>query len=122
MLGAFVSFPGVVEDLLARDVPIPEAVQQLGQESVFRVALHSIVQVLMLVGPVDGGMAEAQILELARQVATRFRTSDTEFLNSWAKALEKEIAKGVKQKPTSKIKSTKKTKRTSKKTSPRRKR
>lgn len=64
----------IVEDLLANDLPIPEAVQQVEQESVFRVALHSIVQVLMLVGPV---MAEWQKLkfsstfELPRRVLNR---------------------------------------------------
>ena len=64
----------VVENLLVRSLPIPEAVQQVGQESVFRVALHSIVQVLMLVGPV---MAEWQKLkfsstfELPRRILNR---------------------------------------------------
>jgi hypothetical protein len=64
----------VVENLLARSLPIPEAVQQVGQESVFRVALHSIVQVLMLVGPV---MTEWQKLkfsstfELPRRILNR---------------------------------------------------
>src|SRR5262245_2855741 len=50
---------GIAEDLLAQSLSIPEAVQQAKQESVFRVALHSVVQVLMLVGPV---MAEWQKL------------------------------------------------------------
>lgn len=52
----------IVEDLLARSLPIPAAVQQAKQDSVFRVALHSIVQVLMLVGPV---MAEWQKLKFS---------------------------------------------------------
>jgi hypothetical protein len=63
----------VVEELLEA-MPLPEAVRQAGNEAVCRVALHSIIQVLMLVGPV---MAEWQKLsfsstfELPRRVVNR---------------------------------------------------
>lgn len=63
----------VAEELLG-DFPLPEAVRQAGNEAVCRIALHSVVQVLMLVGPV---MAEWQKLgfsstfELPRRVVNR---------------------------------------------------
>jgi NACHT domain len=63
----------IVETLMA-DMPCPVGVQQVGHDAIYRVALHSIVQVLMLVGPV---MAEWQRLsfsstfELPRRVVNR---------------------------------------------------
>lgn len=63
----------IVETLMA-DMPCPKAVQQAGHDAVYRVALHSVVQVLMLVGPV---MAECQKLnfsitfEIPRRVVNR---------------------------------------------------
>jgi hypothetical protein len=63
----------VVERLLA-DLTCPDTVLQSRQDAIFRVALHSVVQVLMLVGPV---MAEWQKLnfsstfELPRRVVNR---------------------------------------------------
>lgn len=43
----------VVEDLLTR-MPCPQALRQTRQDAVYRVALHSVVQTLMLVGRVMG--------------------------------------------------------------------
>lgn len=63
----------VVEKLLA-DLPCPETVHRVGHGAVYRIALHSVVQVLMLVGPV---MADWQKLkfsgtyELLRRVVNR---------------------------------------------------
>jgi len=63
----------VVEGVLP-ELPCPEAVQQAEHDAIYRVALHSIIQVLMLVGPV---MAEWQKLnfsstfELPRRVVNR---------------------------------------------------
>lgn len=62
-----------VEALLV-EMPCPEVVRQAGHDAAYRVALHSVVQVLMLVGPV---MAEWQKLsfsstfELPRRVVNR---------------------------------------------------
>jgi hypothetical protein len=56
------------------DMPCPVEVQQAGHDAIYRVALHSVVQVLMLVGPV---MAEWQKLnfsktfEMPRRVVNR---------------------------------------------------
>jgi len=64
---------GVVDRLLA-DLPCPTMVRQAGHDAVYRVALHSVVQVLMFVGPV---MAEWQKLsfsstfELPRRIVNR---------------------------------------------------
>lgn len=64
----------VVKELLDQSLSIPEAVKKQEQESLYRVALHTVVQVLMLVGPV---MREWQKLhfsstfELLRRVVTR---------------------------------------------------
>jgi hypothetical protein len=41
----------LVESLLS-DVPLPDSLQHEGLAAAYRVALHSVVQVLMLVGPV----------------------------------------------------------------------
>jgi len=63
----------IVETLLV-DMPCPETIQQANHRATYRVALHSIMQVLMLVGPV---MAEWQKLnfsstfELHRRVINR---------------------------------------------------
>lgn len=63
----------IVDNLLAY-LPCPETVRQAGQDAIYRVALHSVVQVLMLVGSV---MAEWQKLnfsntfELPRRVVNR---------------------------------------------------
>jgi hypothetical protein len=63
----------VVAELLPK-LPPPEAVKRASQEAVYRVALHSIVQVLMLVGPV---MAEwrkrnfSTTFELLRRIVNR---------------------------------------------------
>lgn len=63
----------LADDLLA-DSPCPQEVQETKQDAVYRVALHSVVQVLMLVGPV---VAEWQKLnfsstfELPRQIVSR---------------------------------------------------
>lgn len=63
----------MVEGLLPR-LPPPEALGRSGMEAVYRVALHSVVQALMQIGPV---MAEWQRLrfattfELPRRVANR---------------------------------------------------
>lgn len=63
----------VVEQLLER-VPCPQALEDAGQGAVYRVALHTTIQVLMLVGPV---MAEWQKLsfsttfEMPRRVVNR---------------------------------------------------
>lgn len=42
----------VVEDLLRRLPACPESLRQTGQDAIYRVALHTVVQVLMLLGPV----------------------------------------------------------------------
>jgi len=66
--------PEKVADGLLTVLPCPEALRELGLEAVYRVTLHSLVQVLMLVGPV---MAEWQKLgfsstfELPRRVVNR---------------------------------------------------
>ncbi len=66
--------PETVVDGLLADLRWPEAMRQAGHDAVYRVALHSVVQVLMLVGPV---MAEWQKLsfsstfELPRRVVNR---------------------------------------------------
>ncbi len=63
----------IVETLLGH-LSCPESVQEAGQAAIYRISLHSIVQVLMLVGPV---MAEWQKLnfsstfELPRRVVNR---------------------------------------------------
>lgn len=49
----------IVEDLLRRLPSCPESLRQTGQDAVYRVALHTVVQVLMLLGPL---MAEWQRL------------------------------------------------------------
>lgn len=51
----------VVEDLLTK-MPCPKAIRQARQDAVYRVALHSVVQVLMLVGRV---MAEWERLKFS---------------------------------------------------------
>ncbi|MDQ3701860.1 MAG: hypothetical protein M3442_13210 [Chloroflexota bacterium] len=38
----------VVEDLLRRLPACPESLRQTGQDAIYRVALHTVVQVLML--------------------------------------------------------------------------
>ncbi len=66
--------PERLVDELLPNLPCPDAVGRTGHDAVYRVALHSIVQVLMLVGPV---MAEWQKLsfsstfELVRRVVNR---------------------------------------------------
>jgi len=66
--------PEAVVDELLVNLPCPESVNQAGNDAVYRVALHSVVQVLMLVGPV---MAEWQKLsfsstfELPRRIVNR---------------------------------------------------
>ena len=66
--------PEAVVDGLMPDLPCPETVRGTGHDAVYRVGLHSIVQVLMLVGPV---MAEwrkldfATTFELPRRVVNR---------------------------------------------------
>jgi hypothetical protein len=68
-----VTAESVAENLITK-LPCPEIICQMGNEAVYRVALHSIVQVLMLIGPV---MAEWQKLkfsstfELPRRVVNR---------------------------------------------------
>lgn len=66
--------PEAVADALLPELPCPEITQQAGHATIHRLALHSAVQVLMLVGPV---MAEWQKLnfssnfELPRRVVNR---------------------------------------------------
>ena len=63
----------IVEDLLP-ELPLPEAVKRTEQEAVYRVALHSIVQVLMFVGPVMAEWSKlnfSSIFELLRGVVNR---------------------------------------------------
>jgi hypothetical protein len=66
--------PETLVDALLADLPCPEAVQQADHDATYRVALHSVVQVLMFVGTV---MAEWQKLnfsstfELPRRVVNR---------------------------------------------------
>lgn len=66
--------PEAMVETLLRDCPCPEAARQAGHETIYRVALHSIIQVLMLVAPV---MAEWQrlnfssVFELLRRVINR---------------------------------------------------
>jgi hypothetical protein len=66
--------PEKVAEHLLTDLPCPEGLRAQGLEAVYRVTLHSLVQVLMLVGPV---MAEWQKLgfsstfELPRRVVNR---------------------------------------------------
>lgn len=54
--------PETIVEILLPDLPCPEKVQQEGSDAVYRVALHSVVQVLMFVGPV---MAEWQKLNFS---------------------------------------------------------
>jgi hypothetical protein len=66
--------PEEVADALLPELPCPQVIQQAGHAAIHRLALHSVVQVLMLVGPV---MAEWQKLnfssnfELPRRVVNR---------------------------------------------------
>lgn len=66
--------PEAVVNALLSELPCPHAIQQAGHKAVYRVALHSVVQVLMLVGPV---MAEwkklnlSSTFELPRRVVNR---------------------------------------------------
>lgn len=63
----------VVENLLP-ELPPPEVVRQANIEAVYRVALHSIVQVLMLVGPVMaewGKLNFSSTFGLLRRVVNR---------------------------------------------------
>lgn len=66
--------PEAMVETLLRTCPCPEAAQQAGHETIYRVALHSTIQVLMLVAPV---MAEWQrlnfssVFELLRRVINR---------------------------------------------------
>ena len=66
--------PETVVERLLIELPCPGNVERAEQEAIYRVALHSLVQVLMLVGPV---MAEWQRLsfastfELPRRVVNR---------------------------------------------------
>jgi len=54
--------PEKIVDALMADMPCPDAMLQVGHDAVYRVALHSVVQLLMLVGPV---MAEWQKLNFS---------------------------------------------------------
>ena len=66
--------PESLVDGLKERLPVPKAVQEADHEPIYRVGLHSLVQVLMLVGPV---MAEWQKLnfsstfELPRRIVDR---------------------------------------------------
>jgi len=66
--------PEAIADDLLVQLPLPETVKRTGQDPVYRVALHSVIQVLMLVGPV---MAEwrrlnfSSTFELPRRVVNR---------------------------------------------------
>lgn len=66
--------PEEISDALLPELPCPEVTQQAGHAAIHRLALHSVVQVLMLIGPV---MAEWQKLsfsssfELPRRVVNR---------------------------------------------------
>lgn len=66
--------PEEVVNTLQPELPCPKAIEQAGHQSIHRLALYSVVQVLMLVGPV---MAEWQKLnfsstfELPRRVVKR---------------------------------------------------
>ncbi len=66
--------PEELVDSVIADLPCPESVRHAGQDAVYRVALHTILQVLMLVGPV---MAEwrklnfASTFEIPRRVVNR---------------------------------------------------
>lgn len=63
----------IVENLLER-LPPPDDVRAAGQEALYRVALHSIVQVLMLVAPVMNEwrkLSFAGTFELPRRVVQR---------------------------------------------------
>ncbi|MBI2952141.1 hypothetical protein HYY27_08605, partial [bacterium] len=66
--------PETIVNNLLTDLPCPGTISQTNQDAVYRVALHSIVQVLTMVGPV---MAEWQKLnfsstfELPRRVVNR---------------------------------------------------
>ena len=66
--------PEALVETLLIGFPCPKTVQQADQDAIYRIALHSIVQVLMLVGPV---MAEWQKLnfsstfELPRRIVNR---------------------------------------------------
>jgi hypothetical protein len=64
----------VVKELLEESLSIPEAVRKQEQESVYRVALHTVVQVLMLVGPVMREWEKlhfSSTFELLRRVVAR---------------------------------------------------
>lgn len=64
----------VVNDLLQQSLSIPNVITQQDHESVYRVALHSIVQVLMLVGPVMREWQKlgfASTFELLRRIVNR---------------------------------------------------
>ena len=66
--------PEELVDSVIADLPCPESVRRAGHDAVYRVALHTILQVLMLVGPV---MAEwrklnfASTFEIPRRVVNR---------------------------------------------------
>lgn len=63
----------VVEDLLP-NLPCPASVEEAGRDAVYRVALHSIVQVLMLVAPVMAEWRKVKFsttFELPRRVVKR---------------------------------------------------
>jgi hypothetical protein len=81
---ANVSPDSLVNELLTT-APIPSAVKAAGQDSLYRVSMHTIIQVLMLVGPV---MAEWQKLkfsstfELPRRVVNRLNQISERFTAS----------------------------------------
>jgi hypothetical protein len=66
--------PEAVVEALLPQLPCPEAVRQADHEAVYRVALHSVIQVLMLVGPVMAAWQKLNFsttFELPRRVVNR---------------------------------------------------
>ena len=68
------ALPETVVDSLLPPLPCPPPVRQAGREAVYRVALHSVVQVVMLVGPVMlewEKLAFSSTFELPRRIVNR---------------------------------------------------
>ncbi|MEE8501453.1 MAG: NACHT domain-containing protein, partial [Kiloniellales bacterium] len=73
--------PEELVDSVIADLPCPDSVGRAGHDAVYRVALHTILQVLMLIGPV---MAEwrklsfASTFEMPRRVVNRLNRISTQ--------------------------------------------
>ncbi len=73
--------PEELVDTVIADLPCPETVGRAGHAAVYRVALHTILQVLMLIGPVMaewGKLSFASTFEMPRRVVNRLNRISTQ--------------------------------------------